>query len=168
MEDKYKKIIENIDDLDKIVLQLEEDKDYFLLSKLFIDLKQYDRAEKYLIMNYNTKDPVAMYNYIAYIIEHKKDIELAKQYINDFKAVDLGMYYYLLGIVNENDLQIAIKYYELASKYGVNAAKQILEYIEEQLQEEYMNDNDLVCGCEQLSFEDFKKYRLANMKKKGK
>ncbi len=38
----------------------------------------------------------------------------------------------------------------------------------EKLKKEFEKDDELVCGCEALSFEDFLKYRLAELKKKEK
>ncbi|MDK9581228.1 hypothetical protein [Sneathia sanguinegens] len=38
--------------------------------------------------------------------------------------------------------------------------------LEKKILEEYMKEKDLICGCEEISFEDYKKYYLATKKKK--
>lgn len=126
MEDKYEKAIENLIDLEKAIKMLEDiadedDRACFMLYTIYIDLKEYDKAEIYLDKSCNNENVKSIYNYAIFLIEVKKEIQKAQKISEKLKDKNLGLYYFLRAKITNSKED-----YILAYENGVNAAALIV------------------------------------------
>lgn len=159
MEDKYEEAIKNFLDLEKAIDMLtkisdEDDRACFTLANIYLDLKDYEKAEIYLYKSYKNGNIRSHYNYIMFLIVEKKDTVKANLVLEELKDKDLGLYYFLKAKItddikdyisaynegvnaaaliiankyeNENNMELALKYYKLSNDY---IAKESIERLE--------------------------------------
>lgn len=77
MEDKYEEAIKNFLDLEKAIDMLtkisdEDDRACFTLANIYLDLKDYEKAEIYLYKSYKNGNIRSHYNYVMFLIVEKK------------------------------------------------------------------------------------------------
>ncbi|WP_068268667.1 SEL1-like repeat protein [Caviibacter abscessus] len=126
MEDKYQEAINNFLNLEKAIEMLgeiadEDDRACFTLANIYLDFKNYDKANTYLYKSYKNGNIRSHYNYVMFLMEVKKDMKNAQIILEELKEKDLGLYYFLKARMTDD-----INEYILAYNEGVNAAALII------------------------------------------